>query len=81
MEDTTLNKETKVRMEVRDVAYLSGLLFALATIYFSLKAEVAEAKRLPPPQITSEQMKVVREDISEIKESLKKLEERIYKMK
>ena len=67
-------------------------------MYFSLQAEITEAKKLPVPNITQQEIilqdelirasiintekevTAVKLDIKEIKETLKKLDDRLYRL-
>lgn len=87
-----LDKNTNIRLSVRDFGSVAVIIGTVLTVYFSLKADIAEAKELPPPVITEEQFQnsientkndinIVKEDVREIKDMLKKLEDRIYEIK
>jgi hypothetical protein len=58
-------------------------------MYFALKSDIEEAKKLPPPIMTQKEFEVrnelmqsniekVKQDVSEIKESVKTIEDRLY---
>ena len=79
-------------MSIKDFGSVAVIMVTVMTVYFSLRAEIAEAKLLPPPEITvekfdyqvratQENLKIIQEDIKEIKDVLHKLEERIYESK
>jgi len=87
-----LDKNTKVVVTVKDFVAIAMFIGSMLTIYFTLRADIAEAKLLPPPEITTEKfdfevratqenLKIIQEDIKEIKDVLHKLEERIYESK
>ena len=87
-----IDKNTKVNITIKDFGTVSFFIASILTIYFSLRAEIAEAKKLPPSEVTLQQfdyqvattqenLAIIKEDIKEIKEVLHKLEERIYEIK
>ena len=86
-----LNEDTGFNISIKT---LIGIGFAMATLigmYFTLQADIAEAKTLPvapPPEITRmefdmkdqlvrQTIMTTQEDVKEIKETLDKLEEKI----
>ncbi len=73
------------------VAIIGGIM-SLAGVYYTLKQDIDEAKQLPKPPVSEVEFKLkdelIREailntqkDVSDIKESVKKLEERVYDQK
>ena len=86
-----LNEDTGFRVSIKT---LIGIGFAMATLigmYFTLQADIAEAKTLPEPpkpeitrmefdmkdQLVRQTIMTTQEDVKEIKETLDKLEEKI----
>ena len=86
-----LNEDTGFNVSIKT---LIGIGFAMATLigmWFTLQADIAEAKELPeplPPDITRmeydmkdqlirQTIMTTQEDVKEIKETLNKLEEKI----
>ena len=86
-----LNEDTGFNISIKS---LIGIGFAMATLigmYFTLQADIAEAKTLPvapPPEITRmefdmkdqlvrQTIMTTQEDVKEIKETLGKLEDKI----
>lgn len=80
---------TSLTISVKDmIAYSVGLL-SLAGVWYTLKSDIEEAKRLPIPTVSQEEFQYkdemirtaimsTQEDVAEIKETLKVLEQRIY---
>jgi hypothetical protein len=80
---------TSLTITVKDlIAYTVGLA-TLMGVYFTLKADIEDAKMLPIPTVSQEEFKykdemvrsaimTMESDIAEIKETLKVLEQRIY---
>ena len=90
-----LNEDTGFRVSIKT---LIGIGFAMATLigmYFTLQADIAEAKTLPeplPPEITRmefdmkdqlvrQTIMTTQEDVKEIKEQLEKLNDKIDAMR
>ena len=73
---------------------IGGIVFAiisLAGVWFSLKQDIAEAKELPKPvidrveydlkdELIRQTIMDTQEDVEEIKESLEKIDERLYEL-
>ena len=87
-----IDKNTKVNITIKDFGAVFFFIASVLTVYFSLRADIAEAKELPPSEVTLQQfdyqvattqenLTIIKEDIKEIKEVLHKLEERIYEIK
>ena len=80
---------TSLTITIKDlIAYTIGI-FTLMGVYFTLKADIEEAKALPIPTVSQEEFQYkdemirtaimsTQEDVAEIKETLKVLEQRIY---
>ena len=88
-----LNEDTGFNISIKT---LIGIAFGMATLrgmWFTLQADIAEAKELPippPPDVTRmefdmkdqlvrQTIMTTQEDVKEIKETLEKIEQRIYK--
>ena len=90
-----LNKDTQLRLTVKDAAGLGFVLVSILSVYFSLKADIALAMEKPEPVISEQEYhykdEVVRKTImltqqdvdamKEVKETLKTLETRLYETK
>ena len=70
---------------------LVGGIVMLAGVWFSLKQDIAEAKELPKPvidrveydlkdELIRQTIMDTQEDVEEIKESLEKIDERLYEL-
>ena len=88
-----LNEDTGFNISIKT---LIGIGFAMATLigmWFTLQADIAEAKTLPEPpkpeitrmeydmkdQLIRQTIMTTQEDVKEIKETLEKIEDKIYK--
>ena len=87
-----LNEDTGFVLSIKT---LIGIGFAIATIagmWFTLQADIAEAKQLPAPpdpevtrlefdmkdQMIRQTIMTTQEDVKEIKKSIEKIEEKLY---
>ena len=87
-----LNEDTGFVLSIKT---LIGIGFAIATIagmWFTLQADIAEAKELPAPpdpevtrlefdmkdQMIRQTIMTTQEDVTEIKETLEKIEDKLY---
>ncbi len=95
---TEISENTKFTLDAKTISLIIGFTVSLATIYFSLKSEIALAMERPEPVITQQEYQYkdeivrqtimmtqkdvdgIKEDINEIKETLKLLEERLYEI-
>ena len=86
-----LNENTSFKVSIQT---LIAIGFGMATIigmWFALQADISEAKELPKPDITRMEFDMkdknirltienTQEDVEEIKESLDKIDERLYEL-
>jgi flavodoxin len=84
-----IGKGTKVRLTLETLT-IGGTVIALSTImYFTLQADIAEAKELPKPDITRVEYELkdelirktilqTQEDIQDIQKTLERIEDRVY---
>ena len=90
-----LNEDTGFNISIKT---LIGIGFAMATLigmWFTLQADIAEAKQLPEPppaeitrmefdmkdQLVRQTIMTTQDDVKELKESIKRLEEKIDKLR
>jgi hypothetical protein len=88
-----LSEESKVQVSLKTLGGIAFLIATLVGMWFTLQADIAEAKELPeplPPDITRmeydmkdqlirQTIMTTQEDVKEIKETLEKIEDRIYR--
>ena len=81
-----LDKNTEVKLSIKDAIGVGFVLASIMTMYFTLKTEIAEAKELPPPIMTAEEFRykdeivtktimLTQEDVDVIKEDVKEIKE------
>ena len=90
-----LNEETTLKLSLKALGGIAVLIFTLVGMWFTLQADIAEAKTLPeplPPDITRmeydmkdqlirQTIMTTQEDVKEVKEDIKRIEEKIDKLR
>ena len=92
-----LNEDTSFKVSVKTLKAIGIALSTLIGMYFTLQADIAEAKELPvieipPPDVTRMEFDMkdknirltiqnTQDDVEEIKEDLKRIEEKIDKLR
>jgi len=90
-----IGEDTKITLDLKTIGMAVTGLGALISMWFVLQADIAEAKELPapePPEITRMEFDMkdqlvrqtimsTQEDVTEIKEDMKRIEEKIDKLK
>ena len=92
-----LNEDTSFKVSVKTLIAIGAGLSALIGMWFTLQADIAEAKELPvieipPPDVTRMEFDMkdknirltiqnTQDDVEEIKEDLKRIEEKIDRLK
>ena len=86
-----IGEETQVTLDLKTIGIIVGFIITIAGMWFGLKADIAEAKELPLPTIDRVEYDLkdelirntimdTQEDVEEIKESIKKIDERLYEI-
>jgi hypothetical protein len=87
-----ISKDTKIKLSLETIISLGVVLVSMTGMWFTLKGEIAEAKELPiapAPEVTRieydmkdqlirQTIMTTQEDVKEIKETLEKIEDKIY---
>ena len=68
---TEIGKDTKVKLSLETIISLGVVLVTMTGMWFTLQADIAEAKELP--------LAPDPEDVKEIKVTLEKIEDKLYK--
>ena len=90
---TEIGKETKVKLSLETIISLGVVLVGMTGMWFTLQADIAEAKELPEapdPEVTRMEFDMkdqmirntimnTQEDVKEIKVTLEKIEDKLYK--
>ena len=94
MAEKELNEETTLKLSLKTLGGIAVLIFTLVGMWFTLQADIAEAKTLPeplPPDITRmeydmkdqlirQTIMTTQKDVEEVKEDLKSIEEKLDKV-
>ena len=79
-----LNEDTSFKISVKTLGGIAAVIFTLVGMWFTLQADIAEAKELPKPDITRMEFNMkdenIRSTIIETRDDVKKLEERMIRM-
>ena len=89
-----VNENTKLTLDLKTIGVLIAEALSLATMYFTLQSDIAEAKELPQfePEVTRVEFDMkdqlirqtilsTQEDVSEIKQDLRRIEEKLDNLK
>ena len=95
MAEKELNEETTLKLSLKTLGGIAVLIFTLVGMWFTLQADIAEAKTLPEPlpveitrmeydmkdQLIRQTIMTTQEDVKEVKEDIKRIEEKIDKLR
>ena len=84
-----IGEDTKLTLDLKTIGMIIGFIITLAGMWFGLKADIAEAKELPVPvidrveydlkdELIRQTIMDTQEDVEEIKETIDKIDERLY---
>ena len=87
-----LNEDTSFQVSIKTLGGIAALIATLVGMWFTLQADIAEAKELPTPpspevtrmefdmkdQMIRQTIMTTQEDVKEIKKSIEKIEEKLY---
>tara|TARA_R110002153_G_scaffold103964_1_gene241472 strand:+ start:1835 stop:2119 length:285 start_codon:yes stop_codon:yes gene_type:complete len=90
-----IGEDTKVTLDLKTIGLAGTGLAAIIALYFTLQADIALAKELPVPpdpevtrlefdmkdQLIRQTIMTTQEDVTELKEDLKRIEEKIDKLR
>ena len=86
-----IGEDTKVTLDLKTIGLIIGGAVSIATLYFALQADIALAKELPAPvidrveydlkdELIRQTIMDTQEDVQEIKETIEKIDERLYEL-
>ena len=79
-----LNEDTSFKISLKTLGGIAVLIFTLVGMWFTLQADINEAKELPAPQITKMEFdmkdKMVRDAVLNTEKNVEKLEERMIRI-
>ena len=90
-----LNEDTSFKVSLKTLGGIAVLIFTLVGMWFTLQADIQEAKELPVPppaeitrmefdmkdQLVRQTIMTTQEDVKEIKEQLEKLNDKIDELR
>ena len=90
-----LNEDTTFKLSIKTLGGIAALIFTLVSMWFILQGDIAEAKELPvapAPDVTRMEFDMkdqnirltiqnTADDVEEIKEDMKRIEDKIDKLK
>ena len=86
-----IGEETQVTLDLKTIGMIVGFVIMLAGMWFTLQADIAQAKELPVPvidrveydlkdELIRQTIMDTQEDVEEIKETIEKIDERLYEL-
>ena len=79
-----LNEDTSFKISIKTLAGIAALIFTLVGMWFTLQADISEAKELPKPDVTRMEFDMkdqnIRQSILNTEKNVEKLEERMIRM-
>ena len=90
-----IGEDTKVTIDLKTIGMAAAGIGTIVAMWVTLQADIAEAKELPEPaapeitrmefdmkdQLVRQTIMSTQEDVTEIKEDIKRIEEKIDKLK
>ena len=88
---TKIGENTNITVDLKTIGMIIGFTITIASMYFVMQADIAEAKELPKPEISKLEYDLkdelirntimdTQDDVEEIKETIKKIDQRLYEM-
>ena len=88
---TEIGKDTKVKLSLETIISLGVVLVGMTGMWFTLQADIAEAKELPEPpdpevtrmefdmkdQMIRNTIMTTQEDVKELKETVRRIEDKL----
>jgi len=86
-----IGEDTKITLDLKTIGLIIGGVVSLASMYFIMQADIARAMELPAPvidrveydlkdELIRQTIMDTQDDVEEIKESIKKIDERLYEI-
>ena len=86
-----ISEETKVTLDLKTIGMIVAFVITIAGMWFTLQADIAQAKELPAPvidrveydlkdELIRQTIMDTQEDVEEIKETIDKIDERLYEI-
>ena len=86
-----IGEETQVTLDLKTISMIVGFIIMIAGMWFTLQADIAQAKELPKPvidrieydlkdELIRQTIMDTQEDVDKILEDLSKIDERLYEI-
>ena len=86
-----IGEETQVTIYLKTIGMIVGFVIMLACMWYTLQADIAQAKELPAPvidrieydlkdELIRQTIMDTQEDVEEIKETIDKIDQRLYEI-
>ena len=79
-----LNEDTSFNVSIKTLGGIAALIFTLVGMWFTLQADISEAKERPKPEISKMEFDMkdvnIRQSIKNTERNVEKLEERMIRM-
>lgn len=84
-----IGENTKITLDLKTIGLIVAGIISLVGMWFALQADIEEAKELPDPEVTRmeydlkdqmirETIMNTQDDVTEIKQSIEKIEDKLY---
>ena len=88
---TKIGENTNITIDLKTIGMIIGFTVTIASLYFIMQADIAEAKELPRPEISKLEYDLkdelirqtildTQDDVESILEELEKIDERLYEL-
>jgi len=86
-----IGEDTKITIDLKTIGMIVTFVITITGMYFALQSDIARAMELPEPEISKVEYELkdelirntimdTQEDVEEIKETIKKIDQRLYEM-
>ena len=86
-----IGEETQVTLDLKTIGMIVGFVIMIAGMWFTLQADIAQAKELPVPvidrveydlkdELIRQTIMDTQDDVEEIKETIEKIDQRLYEI-
>ena len=79
-----LNEDTSFKISIKTLGGIAVLIFTLVGMWFTLQADIEEAKTLPEPEVSKMEFqmkdKMVRAAVLNTEKNVEKLDERMFRI-
>ena len=79
-----LNEDTSFKISIKTLGGIAVLIFTLVGMWFTLQADIEEAKTLPEPEVSKMEFqmkdKMVRDAVLNTEKNVEKLEDRMIRI-